>query len=336
MPFKPLLEIRVEHPFYASGLCAAARVSAEPATGARVRGLRLLAREAPGRLTLIADFTEAGEARVAIPDSTLRFGLFLDPSLHPATDLSACPPGTLYVDSGAGKKMKPTLPETRAAETLRKPVGKAALVLSGRPRPGTKASDFEVPSPAGVSVTAFDEPSRRVTLDGPEGAVMLDYPVAPPASEAIAAIEVPLSPAAAAKAAAGTPATFTIALDAASAPWCYHLVTDLANPLAEWRIDHPASDGPPATFGAAGRSEVASGDPADPFGSALLERSAPWRVLRFVSDAPVPCSEALIRRMTLSAGDRQLFPALPNPSPSDVRLLKGKPAFGETLRFVSA
>jgi len=336
MPFKPLLELKVEHPFFASGQCAAASIAPDVAAAARMRGLRLLPRASPGRLALLADFTDAGETRVAIPEATLRFDLFLEPWLLASTDLGGVPPGTVFAAAGGSKPMKPTQPQARSAETLGKPAGKVARALSGRPRPGTKAADFGVAGPAGASVTAFDERSGTVSLDGPQGPVTIDYPIAGPALPGIAAIEVPVSAAAAAKAWAGNPPMFRVALQAAAAPWCYHLVTDLPNPLAEWRIEHPASDGPAAAFAASGRAEIAAPDPSDPYGSELLGRSAPLRVLRFVSDAAVPCSEARARRIALFAGDRQLLPALPNPSPAAVRLLKGKPAFGETLRFVTA
>jgi hypothetical protein len=336
MPFKPLLEIRVEHPFFESGLCTAAQVNPDAASSSRLRGLRLIARQLPGRLTLIADFTEAGETRVAIPDVTLAFSLKLDRNLLSATDLAGLSPGTIFIDSGAGKPMKPVVRESRSGERLAKPAGTVTLALSGRPLPGSKAVDFHILDPAGVTVKSYDGDGKRITLDGPAADIRLDYPISPPgASGALAGIEVAIGPAIAAKAAAGKPPAYAIALKAVSAPWCYHLVTDLPNPLAEWTITHAAADGPAADFGSGGIAEISAADPNDPFGSDLLRRSAPLRVLRFVSDTPVPCTEKRARRIALLAGDRQLFTALPNPSPDQIRLLKGKPAFGEVLRFVT-
>jgi len=337
MPFKPLLEVRVEHPFYETGLCAGARIVPSAAASARIQACRLLTRTSPGRLVLVADFTQSGETRVALPDALLRCSVELEPSILAATDLSSLPEGSLFTDAGAGKPMKATVPEVRSAEQLAKPDGNSAIVLSGRPKAGAKAADFGVIEPSSVSVKGYDPGSGSVTLAGPAAAVTLDYPVAPrTVPGAIAEVEVAISAALAAKAAAGKPASLRVVLAAAAAPWCYHLVTDLPNPLAEWKIAHAPADGPAADFGAAGSAEIKAADPTDPFGSDLLARSAPLRVLRFVSDQAVPCTEKRARRMSLSAGDRQLFPALPNPSPAGVRLLKGKPAFGETLRFVTA
>jgi hypothetical protein len=58
-------------------------------------------------------------------------------------------------------------------------------------------------------------------------------------------------------------------------------------------------------------------------------------VLRFVSDDPVKCGEKRARRLAMFAGDRQLFAALPNPPPTNLRLIGGHQAFGEVLRFVT-
>jgi hypothetical protein len=335
MPFKPLLEVRVDHPFYETGPCLAARVVPEPATQARFRGLRLLDRQRPGGLVLLAEFAGA-DPLVALPETTLKFRLELERELLAATDPGEFPSGTVFVEAGPGKPMKMVTRAARSAEHLAKPAGKAVLALSGRPLEGAKAADFSVLAPAGVSVTSYDEASKRVTLDGPAADVTLDYPVpAPRHSPGAAAIEAAIGPGLAAKSAAGKPQLFQVALKAAAAPWCYHLVTDLPNPVAEWRIDHPQPDGPPAAFGAGAIAEISGVDATDPFGTDLRQRSAPLRVLRFLSDAPVPCSSARARRIAMFAGARQIFTALPNPSPAEVRIVKGKPVFGEVLRFVT-
>jgi hypothetical protein len=338
MPIKPLVEIRVEHPFFASGLCAGARVVPEPASAARLRGLRLVAKEKPGALTVLAELSPEGRAAVPVPPLTLRFHLLgLPQDLAEVTDMTAIAPGTLFTDAGGSRPMKAAVPESRAMETVVKPAGPAAIVLAGRPLGEVTAAAFRVLDGAdGVRITAYDADSNSVRMDGPGGTARLDYPVAPrSAPGTFAAIDIDIGPETVVKAAAGKPRRFTIALKAAAARWCYHLVTDLPNPVAEWRIAHPAADGLPVNFAAGGRAEIASPDAADPFGTALLERSAPLRVLRFLSDAPVACSEARARRLALFAGDRQLFTALPNPPPTSLRLVGGRPAFGEVLRFVT-
>jgi hypothetical protein len=337
MPFKPLLELTVEHPFYESGRCLGASVVPDPATLARLSGLRLLHRERPGGLMILAELGLGGEPLVAIPNATLGMSLKLDRAVLQATDLADFALGTVFTDAGPGKKMKAEVRQARGAETLRKDEGATALVLAGRPLAGTRKGDFKVLEGAGISVNGYDERGRRVTLEGPAGSVRLDYPVAPQQiTGTLASIEIPLSPSLAAKAAAGKPASFAIALTPASAPWCYHLITDLPNPLDEWKIERKDSRGPVADFATAGMTEVAAGDPDDPRGSALVQISPKLRVLRFVSSAPVPCSELRSRKIALSAGTRQLFESLPNPSPAGLFFLKGRPTFGEVLRFVTA
>ena len=341
MPFRPLVELRVRHPYFASGEFSGARLVPDAATAARLRGLRLVIRAGGGATTVFVDLDDAGLPRIAIPDGTpLGFDLQpLPPDLALATE--PLPPGTVFVADGANRPLKATQPATRATETLAKPAGPAVMVLAGRPPAGTARGDFAVVAPAGgVAVTKFDAATNRVTLTGPEGAVTLDYPAAPPRAGGAARIALTIGPAEIAAAAAGTPRAATIALRPSAARWCYHLVTDLPDPLGDWRIaraNGAANGGGPAvTFDDAGRAELTADDAGDPFGSALRLRSAPLRVLRFVSTAAIPASETAARRVQLFAGARQLFAALPNPSPAQPRQLGGVAAFGEVVRIVTA
>lgn len=339
MPIKLLAEIRVEHPFYATGLCAGARIVPEESTMARLRGLRLVAKETVGGLRLLADLAEDGAALVPIPQAVLRFYLMnLPVELAEVTDLGGIAPGTVFTDAGSSKAMKPKVEEAQSEEVLAKPKGTVAMVLSGRPVAEAKPTDFSITrSPQGIGIKAYDPASNNLLLEGPAGDVAVQYPVAPRAVPGtMAAIEIGIGPDLAVQAAKGKPRHFTVALKPAAARWCYHLVTDLSDPLAKWRITHPAADGPAVEFGGSGLKELDKADAGDPFGSELLSRSAPLRVLRFLSDQPVACSEKRARRLALFAGDRQLFSALPNPPPTNVRLVGGQPAFGEVLRFVTA
>ena len=215
------------------------------------------------------------------------------------------------------------------------------MVLAGRPLASTAAGDFAIGAPAaGVAVKAFDAASNRVTLTGPEALVAIDYPVPPPRPLAAARIVIDIGPGDVAAAAAGTPRVAVIALQASAARWCYHLVTNLPNPLADWRIARAngaaSRDGPQVTFDDAGRAELTAADAGDPFGSELLRRSAPLRVLRFVSTAAVAASETAARRVSLFAGAAQIFAALPNPSPAQLRRVGGAAAFGEVVHVVTA
>ena len=70
MPNRPLVELRVRHPYFASGDFAAARIVPDAATAARLRGLRLIAKQAGGAMTLFVELDDAGRPRIAIPEGS--------------------------------------------------------------------------------------------------------------------------------------------------------------------------------------------------------------------------------------------------------------------------
>jgi hypothetical protein len=342
MPIRPLAEILVDHPYFASGQFAGAAIAPDAATDMRLRGLRVIAKARPGGLGLFVDLGDDNKPRVAVPDNTrLRFELARPPvEVVTATDLSAIGPDAVFTDDGvaAGTPLKLINRPTRAGETVSKAAGAQTLTLSGRPVATALPADFKILAPAaGVAVSGYDAPTNRVTLTGPAGPVSIDYPVASPARpDLLAPIEIGIGSDTVTKAATGTPRRVSVPLAPVAARWVYHLVTNLPNPLADWTIKNGNGSGPAMAFGTAGTTEITAAASDDPFGADLAGRSTPLRVLRFVSDAPVPASEAVARRVALFAGTQQLFPALPNPSPSTLRMIAGAPAFGAILRFVTA
>ena len=345
MPIRPLVEITVAHPYFASGSFAGAGLVPDAATDTRLRGLRLVAKPRRGGLTVFADLDAAGAPKIPLPPHTrLTFELpRLPPDLAEATVLSAFEPGATFTDEGVAGGAEPlrlVVREARGRERLEKPAGPATLVLGGRPRAGTLAAAFIIVPPAGgATVTGYDEQANLIGLDGPAASLVLDYPVLPATSrDVLATIEIRIGPETVAPAAAGTPRRCVVGLEPVSARWCYHVVTNLPNPLAEWRIarGNGTGAGPAVSFSDGGRSEIAAADPGDAFGTELWRKSAPLRVLRFLSDAPAACSETIARRVGLFAGDAQLFAALPNPSPAQRRRVGGQEAFGEVLRVVTA
>ncbi len=339
MPIRPLADIMVDHQYFASGSYAGAQVMPTAATAARLRGLRIVVKARPGGLRLFVDLGDDGKPRLAIPNATLLgFDLMaLPPDLAAATDLAGVGPGTVFTSDGvaAGQPLKPVPRQVRATENLAKSAGAQTLALGGRPLATATKADFTA-TPAAVSVTGYDVASNLVALAGPAGPLLLTYPVRPPARTGVlASIEVTIGAATATQAAAGNPSRFAVALKPVAARWAYHLVTDLANPIADWRIAHGNGDGPAVSFGDAGRSELAADAADDPFGADLARSASPLRVLRFVSDAAVPASDAVARRIALFAGAQQVFPSLPNPTPAGTRMIAGQPVFGQLIRFVT-
>lgn len=346
MPIRPLAEIVIEHAFFAAGTLANADLVPTVATQTRLRGLRLVTKRRGDGLTIYAEIDAEGDARIAIPAATrLDFVLqALPASVALVTDDAPLTPGAVFTDDGIAAAARVMLalvhPAQRARETLAKPAGTATLVLSGRPKPGTAAAAFGVVAPAvGIRVTAFDPAANLVTVAGAAAAdVTIDYPVAPTRAPGVLAfVSVSIGAEVVALAANGAPRRFVVRLQPRAARWCYHLVTDLPNPIAEWRIARAAGSngGPAVGFSDAGRAELAAATADDPLGLNLLRRSAPLRVLRFVSDAPVVCSESVARGIGLFAKDRQLLAALPNPSPANVGRVAGQVTHGEVVRFVT-
>jgi hypothetical protein len=336
MPIRPLADIVVDHPFFAAGHFAGALIAPDGATAMRLRGLRFITKAKPGGLGLFLELGDDGKPRLAVPDKTpLRFDLMRLPTdIAAATDLTAIGPGAVFTDVGvaAGQPLKLIQRQARAIESLTKAAGAQTLGLAGRPLATSVKADFTVLAPtAGVAVSGYDAASNRVSLTGPAATVTIDYPVKPTVRPGVLApVEISIGADTVTQAAAGKPRRVS-----AAARWVYHLVTDLINPVADWRIQVGNGGGPAVTFNDAGRAELAPGAADDPFGADLAGRSAPLRVLRFLSDAPVPASEVVARRVALFAGQQQLFPALPNPSPATLRMIGGKPAFGAVIRFIT-
>ena len=167
--------------------------------------------------------------------------------------------------------------------------------------------------------SADPQPLRRVAAPG----------------AAHAAIRIKLTPAQHAAAMQGTVRRCTAALPVASARWCFHLVTDLSNPVAEWQIVRAAdARGGGPSFAAAGRTELTMAEPGDPIGSALRAANPGRRVIRFLSDTAQPASEAAVAGLELRLGANRLLAALPTPAPALVRI-GGNSAFAHTLRVVT-
>lgn len=350
MPIQPWLELSVSHAFFTNGLLAGARIEPDAATAAKLRGLRVVAKPKPGGLVLYGDLDEAGKPVVPVPaGSRLGFVLrSLPPEMVVATDLSAFErePGSVFTDeraaAGDPRPLRLTARETRGQEILIAPrAGRSTLVLSGRPRAGARTTEFRFEgSRAGVSIFRYEEAGRRVVIDGArEGETLeLSYPAPPPRTpDALAPIEVGIGPDAIAEAAAGRPRRWVVALEPAAARWCYHVQTNLPDPVTAWKIVQGAgvNGGRSVRFDAGGRSELVEPVADDPTGAALKRRAPPLRVLRFLSNAPVACSETPVRGLELHAGTTRVFAALPNPAPGSLGRVGGQIVFSEVVRLVA-
>src|SRR5713226_2321608 len=278
MSAAPLLDLRVTHPFYANLRCGDLKIAPSAGTEALMRRLRLTCKAFPDHISLYAERDAAGVAfaAAAAPVS-------LDFVLRPRgagfaliTDLAAigAQPAPLFTNAGVAAvdplNLRLTTRTARATETLavRTPSAHEPFVLAGAPLAGTTTAGFAVTG-AGFQISYPVRPAK------PNGAL---------AEVALALDAVLLAPAA-------TPRAFVVPLAAAASPWAYYVLTDLAADISTLRIvDATPGNGPrQITFADAGRVDLTqTPDAADAVGQDLIRRNPGRRVLRLLSDAPVP------------------------------------------------
>ena len=192
------------------------------------------------------------------------------------------------------------------------------------------ATDLVALGPASL-YTDEGAPARAAQQLKPKARAEADDP------RPFALVAVELTPADVAAAAEGAPRRCTAALPVVKARWCYHFISDLPNPLAEWRIArNGGTNGPAPAFGDSGRAELTDAARGDSTGAALRRQNPGLRVLRFLSDAPFAARRAAVRGLELHVGGSRLFAALPNPSPGATVQIGTKAAFSQTLRVVTA
>jgi|SRR5216684_1119942 hypothetical protein len=340
MSAAPLLDLRVTHPFYANLRCGDLKIAPSAGTEALMRRLRLTCKAFPDHISLYAERDAAGVAfaAAAAPVS-------LDFVLRPRgagfaliTDLAAigAQPAPLFTNAGVAAvdplNLRLTTRTARATETLavRTPSAHEPFVLAGAPLAGTTTAGFAVTGAGAVNDVAAD--LRRITVDtsaaAPGAAFQISYPVRP-AKPNGALAEVALALDAVLLAPAATPRAFVVPLAAAASPWAYYVLTDLAADISTLRIvDATPGNGPrQITFADAGRVDLTqTPDAADAVGQDLIRRNPGRRVLRLLSDAPVPARETPLGQLELRLVEARLMAALPNPRPDHLVSLRTAPA----------
>ncbi len=113
---------------------------------------------------------------------------------------------------------------------------------------------------------------------------------------------------------AGGPKEFQVSFQAKQARWVYYVVTD--NQDGEFRIED--KNGQPLLFDDRNRADLRrQPDPADQIAQALMEQYPTLRLLRFMSDDPIPCRQQARRSIQLRLDGSQVIAALPNPALSN-------------------
>jgi len=261
--------------------------------------------------------------------------------LHPATASGALPATAIVPD-------RDTRARLAGLRMLAKPVGERLVLLAdtdaaGAPlvplRAPVRLGFAVAPLPAATDLAALaaaplftDERAGRAGGGGADPQPLRRVP-----ADGAPAIAIRLTPADHAAAVAGKVRRCTATLPAAAARWCFHLLTDLAQPLADWRIVRAGgAAGPAPAFGDRGRTELTAPDPDDPAGTALRAAHPGVRVIRFLSDAPVAASATPVRGLELRAGATRLLAALPNPPPGAPVRVGADLVFACTVRVMTA
>jgi len=191
-------------------------------------------------------------------------------------------------------------------------------------------------------IKGLDLEAKRVLVDtsaaAPGTSFDLSYPVRPERPYgAFAEVELALD-SALMQASTAAPRAFVVPLAARALRWCFYLVTDYTGDISALRlVDATAGDAPRrVTFADAGRVDLSqTPDSTDAIGLDLARRNPGRRILRFLSDAPVPCRETPARNLELHMADTRLIAALANPAPQNFAALRtaAAPAAPETVLY---
>lgn len=328
------------HPFYADLRCGDLSIAPMAATERLMRRLNLTLKTYGDHVSVYAGLAKDGTATAAAAAPVaLDFVLSANRGdFALITDLTAIAAQLAPVFTNEGVSaadplhLRLTTRTARATETLSSVAPSAAerFTLAGTPLPGSAASDFIVAGAGAATIASAD--LRRLTIDTSGIAAgtrfQLSYPVRP-ARRPGALAEVALTLDAALLTPGASPRGVVVSFAAAAPYWAFYVVADFAGDIATLRIvDATPGDGPRAvTFAAARRVELSQApDPADAVGLDLVRRHPGRRVIRFLSDAPVPLREVPLRQLELHLADTRLVAGLPNPRPDRFISLRVAPA----------
>lgn len=336
----PLLELRIAHPYYADLRCGDLAIAPRAATETLMRRLHLTLKTYPDHVRVLAGLAPGGQA-VAAAAAPLALDFVLSttgPEFALITDLTpiAAQLAPVFTNEGVAAAdpltLRLTTRRARATETLTSvaPSATERFTLAGTPLSGSAPADFTVSGAGALTIASAD--LRRVTIDTSGLAagtpVQLSYPVRPARPPGTLA-EVALTLDAAALTPGPGPRGFVVSFAAAAPFWAYYVMTDFGGDLATLRIvDATPGGGPRAvTFPDARRVELSlAPDPADAVGLDLVRRHPGRRVIRFLSEAPVPLRDVPLRHLELHQADTRLVGGLPNPRPDRFASLPVAPA----------
>ncbi|WP_315780304.1 MULTISPECIES: hypothetical protein [unclassified Bradyrhizobium] len=336
MPSAALFDVRVTHDYYADLRCGDFAIVPAAQTESAMARLRLTHKSFADRLRVYAELDAKGNA-IAAAAAPLSLEFALQPrgaGYAAITRLSELTqqPAPLFTNEGVQPAdplpLRLTTRRATASERLivSAPAVAEPFVLSGTPLDGTTPADVTV---AGAgAVTSVMPGSKRITIDTsallPATTFQVSYPVrAATARGALADITLTLT--AQALKPSPAPRAYVIPLASADSRWAYYVVTDFAGDLSTLGVvDATPGNGPRAiTISDAGRTELTLAMVgSDPVGMDLLGRYPGRRVIRLLSDAPIPTRDVPLGALELRLDNTPLLTRLPNPPPDRLTLLQ--------------
>jgi len=353
MQVKPVLDLRVTHSFYDDQRCADIILAPTGATATLMRRLNVTCREFPDHVSLYAGLDSQGNS-VAATAAPLALSFYISPrdeTFALITDLVQVGAQAAPLFTNVNVAVADPLPLRLTSRTLSAtesflvatPGANEGFVLSGRPQPGVSAAIFTVAgtgfSPGFVS---YDAASNRIAVNTSMGApgrrFDVTYPVLPlRPQDVLAEVELTLD-AASLQAPVAGPRTFVVSFAARAFRWCYYLVADYAGDITALTLVDatPGNGARRVEFDAGGPTDLsANPDASDTVALDLAKQNPRRRVLRFLSKAPVACSQTPLRALELRLGGNRVIGGIPNPAPSDIAALATvpPPAARETVLY---
>lgn len=353
MQVKPLLDLRVTHPFYDDQRCADIVLAPTEVTATLMRRLNVTCRQFPDHVSLYAVLDSQGKS-VAAAAAPLALSFYISPRdetfalitdltqvdaqaapLFTSVNVAVADPLPLRLTSRSLTATKSFSVATRAATEW--------FVLSGRPQPGVSAAAFTVTGTGfSLGFVSYDAVSNRIAVNTSMGApgrhFDVAYPVLPSRpQDVLAEVELALDAAALQPPVAG-PRSFVVSFAARALRWCYYLVADYAGDITTLTLVDatPGAGARRVEFDAGGPTDLsANPDASDSVALNLAKQNPGRRVLRFLSKAPVACTQTPLRALELRLDGTRVIGSVPNPAASNIAALATAPppAARETVLY---
>jgi hypothetical protein len=335
MRYRTLLEVRLQHLYYADHICHDLSIEPTADTQARLRKHRCAFKALPDGLRIWIAVTDQGAPYIGLPQElVLDFHLKLNnPNFALLTDLTAHyrAINPTYTNRGASPQLALETRSVTVIDTLtvREKSASETFLLSAQPAPDLEIKDFKIEQLGRITKPIGYEPAARVirvnTLKAAQGkSFTAAYPTAGSTHAAsFAAVEIHHDTA------APEPVVYQIVFTARAARWVYTIVTDRDEGTFKIRDQ----DSPDLQFNPYSQSS--------PWAGQLAQSFPAFRQIEFISDQPLSCQQTARKGLQLYLDNQLVMKALPNPSPHSLGMVtvggsRSRPeeAFHQVIKYV--